>query len=227
MPRRHDHDDLRLGRETGLEGVYPFVPQLRPVGQAVRLLPVLHRVVDNHQVRGVTGYAGHDAAADHAPHMVVELKFRGAVDPPDLNAEQVLPVLPDLFLVPPAEALRRLVVVTAQNHAPLRKAAKCPGRKRLGQRHGLAVLRRCLHDQDVIRVARVGLQERLDLVCQVRGHPGRLPVWRVHEGQIVRVVPSRQLTLRQSVLKQIHFFSALLRHGDLLFRRFPVSGNDF
>ena len=192
VPRGHNEHDLRPGGETGLQRVLPLIPDTRSGGWAVRLYAVLDRVVYEKQVRRVARDAGHNAAAYHAPLMIVQLKLGGAVDLPDAYAEKRAAIVENLFLVPAAESLRRFLVVACLDDAIGRVLAEIPARESLGQRHGFTVLRRALHDEDVVCIPRLCLDELLHGIGQKTGEPCVLPS-RCGQREIVGIASSRQL----------------------------------
>ena len=83
------------------------------------------------------------------------------VDLTDTNAEQFVTALLDLLLVAPHEPSGQVVIVRGHNHTPVGMTPQHPRRQGLSDRHRLAVLRRGVDYQDVIRVAGIGLYELL------------------------------------------------------------------
>ena len=201
MPRSHNDNDLRLRRETGFEGVLPLIPQLIAVCLAVSLCSVLHRVVYDEKVGGVTGDAGHNASAYHAAPSVGQLELQHVPDGASLHTEQRLAELLHLVQILPSELLRRVIVVAGLDDPVLRVPAEVPAWEALRDGDTFAVLRRSFYQQDVICVAGVLLDKLLHCVREEVAHLRPAPLLPVNVVQIPAVALSRQLTLGHLLLE--------------------------
>ena len=179
VPAGKDQKDLRPRLKTGFHVIVPAGDQLLAHGRAVCLLAVSDGVVDDHQMRRVSGDTGLYAAGSHGSASVLQFKVRFlAAVFCDADAKKGFAVLFHLAAVHQAEPLCKGIVVADFDHASVRISAQIPGRQRFGQVHALAVLGRLRDDQNVIRVARVGFQKALHSGTHQLG----CPVWNVHSG---------------------------------------------
>ena len=94
---------------------------------------------------------------------VPQFKLSGPVNCTDLDAEEVSSAALHLLFVFPAETLCEIGIVRCQDNIFSWVFPQIPARERFAHRHALAVLRRALDDQNVIGVAGIRLDKRLDL----------------------------------------------------------------
>ena len=150
MPSRLDDDDPAARHQAGVGG--RRVPGLGFVADdlAIRVLPVLDRVVDQQQMRATAGDWAANAHCDvgailpyGATASDVEALGRLAVGAQRHAGEDGAESrVRDLVAHLPTEIISKLLRVGRGDHVVVRVAPKIPGREELAGQHGLAVPRR-------------------------------------------------------------------------------------